>query len=698
MNSHRVWAEKLWDNIDPFWELVDNSNVFTTIWQTMFAYSEYLYWLKESYGVLSMPLIASEKTIIGVIWDVDENIIGLMTTECEEFDYAGLISIPILRTTISYEDTEYVEGVDYTITAGDGKSITIDWGDMAAPEATTFYAPQVIMSNDDKIELYGNTGTWDLDLSEFGIEDKKHICYALRKYKHGTPDEEMFYRLANMLSGAAYAKYPGKVLINGDSLTVNYVNALYVVRYLERYYGSETREEISITVDGGIGASASSIMVGDIIVLDADNTVRCALVRGTDILFAKTVEDGVYDEAILFRPVRIDLMECHAINGDTVYSCYADTLLNDTQYDITHALNYDMDKGYIEQSVTYDMTDKSPCVANGDYVDMHEPLEELAYIRGWASQAEEGVRTDIPTGDDYISNLYMQGSGLLYYIDLDNYGEVLPELSVGDILVASVSYQMECGSITRVDSKTIRLLRPKTLYDMYGNAISGQALNFQVGEMIYLRDEGCGLMEEVGIKDGGFDTLTNEYVLTTTKDIDSLSGAQLVKLIIAKHRHIITEIDGAEITTDRTTIYGEYTNNCRVAFQRSKDNPGRGGRYTCVSADIGLGMFNIYTAEDMGEYGSSWPAAMQIAIYGPNINARYYYVDYIDGTTLTVHGDSDADLVAKLVDANIYILNNIYDRNMIFINSSSDSVICQNNIMSIAAQLLPAGTRVEYNG
>jgi hypothetical protein len=697
MDNNRIWAEKLWDGIDRFWELLENSNVFTTIWQTMYAYSEYAYWLMDSYDSLGLPLMPSERVIASVIWEPDDGIIGQLNTEDEDFDYSAFISIPILKPTISYDDTEYVEGVDYTVTGGDGKSIQLDWGEAEVPDVTSFYAPKVIVSNDDKIELYSNTGVWDLDLSDYDIEDKKHICYALRKYKHATPDKEMLYRVANMLAGAPYAKYPGKVSISGDTLTVNHVSSLYVVKYNNIHYGSETREGASITITGGIGASSDTILAGDIVILDDDNTVQCAVVSGDDIYFAETVDDGEYAEAVVFRPININLMECYAINGDTKYSCYTDTVPNDVVCEVTHALNYDIDNGYAEQSAIYDMTDLTPCVADGDYVDMHQPLVEKGYFVGWREIAENNMNPNIPTCDDIISNYYMPGSGVTYYRDWEDYGEIIDELSVGDILIAYVTYTMYCGIAPAVElhSKTVSLPMPTELLDMYGNAVSGASLNFQMGERILLQLDGFPENEEEAfIKDGYYDALTDSIILETTQEIENWGvDLRIYKMVTAKHRHVITDIDIAEITTDRTAVFGEYSNNCMVTFKRSKDQPNRATQYTCDHAVIGMYGGTIYLTEEPGEQTMGAFGANKIAVYGPLFNTAYYDVTVITGNELytpTMFLPS----AEKWAGAHIIFLNNLYDRNevLLYLDADAYSDITKiTNIQTIASTLLPAG-------
>lgn len=695
MDANRTRAEGMWGDIDQFWELVYNHNVFTTAWQAMHANAEYLYWFKEAYGNLIVPLMPNEKNIANVIWRIDGDASSLIADN-EEVDASEFIQIPVLCPNMS-EDIRYIEGEHFTIVSGGVNSVLLDWGTTDVLGVSTFYAPTVMIQNDN-IEKYGNTGVWDINLGGIDIGDKKHILYALEKAKYSTPNRSMFYRCINMLAGAPYARYPGRVHVKANSVLVYYVNKLYTVRYQNRYYGSETRTEAAVEITNKIGTSTTSIKTGDIIVLNSENTVRCAVVRedSQTILFSGAVVDGVYNDAIVFSPVDMDLMECYALYQGHAYSCYTDELRNDILYDITHALNYDSLYGVAEQSSEYQLTSIPLMVEDGEYIDMHAPLWELANMLMWVDHGASGINMDMPIGDDIITNYYMQGSEITYYSDLSNIGDELPGICVGDVLVAYVSYPMKCGTISMEENNKIRLSVGTFIVDMYGEEIPADILNFQVGETVVISDLDNEIFEEVIIAGGYYDGMEEQYVLTTTMAIKMTNPWFLSKVTSVTHRHVVVKIEGTDYFTDRTITYGVYSPDCRATFKRSKTRPEDVRPYICETVTPGLSSSTISVIGGVNGYGNISPRTTKIAVYGENINVVYYDVLSITDV-FEIDEVIDEETALKMVGARVLFLNNLCERNIISIKSNNVEASYIKNLKIISQKLLPEGTNVLYN-
>ena len=223
MDNNKTKALAAWSGMDSFWNLVVNKEEINNIWQTMFASVEQLESLYNAYGRLSVINMPNELTLNNVVFtitetSVDKKYITVSDKLLGETSMADIISIPELRTVIN-SNTVYVEGVDYNLFP-DGDSLAIQWLSSMPEDDGTYYAPTLEIEN-TRIDQFGAMH-WDLGLREAGIDTdtRKRIYHSLLLCNKTILTKSSLRNTLNMIAGANFAKYPGKLYQKNNYLSL----------------------------------------------------------------------------------------------------------------------------------------------------------------------------------------------------------------------------------------------------------------------------------------------------------------------------------------------------------------------------------------------------------------------------------------------------------------------------------------------
>lgn len=281
MDNNRDKALATWSALDSFWNLVDNKEEITSIWQTMYACVEHLESYYDAYGrlaVVNMPDAMEAKNIVfaitGLVGSTTKRIYGENIMRPDTM-LGDIVSIPKLKTAIN-DDTEFLEGVDYAISVND-EYIDIIWADDPPLDDETYFAPIVYIEN-RLIDQYGGM-YWDLALRDAGlaVERRRHIYHSLMLASRIYPSISDMRNTMSMIAGSSYTKYSGKIIYTGGQVSVSYVNTLYLVNHQGGVYGSEDRVDTELEISGNTLSTAPvALNPGNIVVI---NRLTAAITR-----------------------------------------------------------------------------------------------------------------------------------------------------------------------------------------------------------------------------------------------------------------------------------------------------------------------------------------------------------------------------------------------------------------------------------